>query len=538
MRSRWITLLVFGCSMMLLLAWARPADSPALVILISMDQMRPDYFDRFANEFTGGLKRLSRDGLICSNADLNYASTETGPGHASLATGSYPHTHGILANEWRDRGTRRQVYCVTDTNAKSLAGEGGESSPRNLIVTALGDWLKAASPQSKVVSVAVKDRSAVLMGGQHPDGVFWYNSKSGHMVTSDYYVKNLPDWVKQFNDSNWVGTHVPAVWTKLKEENAYAKSGPDEMAGEFVWGETTTFPHTFLPERKNRQMLTSPWGDMLILDFATAAIRAEKLGQRRHTDLLAVGLSCTDYVGHAFGPDSHEMHDHLLRVDLALGEFLKFIDQTVGKGKYLVALSADHAVLPLPEYLTQIKKENARRIIFDRDLKPQIESRVVKLQQESGADEALVEQNAFLNYAAAAKHGVDSLALESKVRAELLQVDGIADVYFRRELLGNYTLDRPYLDLFRRSYFAPRGEDFQIRFCENCLITSSSTGTSHGSPYRYDTHVPVIFFGMNIRGGRLTREVHSVDVAPTLAKMLKIPYPATVEGVLLREVVR
>jgi predicted AlkP superfamily pyrophosphatase or phosphodiesterase len=537
-RSRWKTLLTFCCGIVLLLAWTRPADSPRLVILISMDQMRADYFDRFADEFTGGLKRLSREGLVYANASLNYASSETGPGHATLATGSYPRTHGILSNEWCDRGTRQEVYCVDDTAAKSLAGEGGKVSSKNLRVTAFGDWLKAASPQSKVISMAVKDRAAVLMGGQRPNEVFWYTSKSGHMATSDYYVKTVPEWVKQFNASNWVEAHVPASWTKLEEDSVYAKLGPDEMAGEFVWGETTTFPHVFLPERKKNQMLTSPWGDMLILDFATAAIHAEKLGQRGQTDFLAVGLSCTDYVGHAFGPHSHEILDHLLRVDRALGEFLKFVDQAVGKGKYVVALSADHGVLPLPEYLSQIEKQNARRIISDRELKPQIESMLAKLQQEIGTQETLIQQNAFLNYAAAAKHGIDSLTLENKIREGALQIDGIADVYFGRELLDDNTPDRPYLGHFRRSYFAQRGEDIQVRYCENCLISSRPTGTTHGSTYRYDTHVPVIFFGQSIPTGRVQREVHTVDVAPTLAKILEVPYPATVEGMLLEEIVR
>jgi arylsulfatase A-like enzyme len=310
------------------------------------------------------------------------------------------------------------------------------------------------------------------------------------------------------------------------------------MAGESVSGETRAFPHAFLAERKNSQMLTSPWGDMLILDFATAAIRAEKLGQRGQTDFLAIGLSCTDYVGHSFGPHSHEMLDHLLRVDRALGEFLEFVDQTVGKGEYVVALSADHGVMPLPEYLTQIKKEKARRIIFDRELKPQIDSMLAKLQQEIGTEEALVQQNAFLNYAAAAKHGIDSVALENKIREGALQIEGIADVYFRRELLDDTTPDRPYLGHFRRSYFAPRGRDVVVRYCENCLITSRPTGTTHGSTYHYDAHVPVIYFGQNIPAGRVEREVHTVDVVTTLAKLLDIPYPATVEGVPLEEIAR
>lgn len=529
-------LLLLCCGMMAApKAWSQ--EAPRLVILISIDQMRHDYFERFGREFSGGLKRLYDEGMVYTSADLNYAASETGPGHATLVTGAYPRRHGIPANEWPDRASRRQVYCVSDTSAGAVNGEGGGVSPKNLMTSAIGDWLKEAAPQSRAVAIAVKDRAAILMGGRRPDYAFWYNSESGRMVTSDYYVKALPEWVKQFNASNWVEKHVPAVWKKLKQESVYAQHGPDEMAGEFVWGESTAFPHAFQPERKNRQMLTSPWGDMMVLDFAAAALRAEKLGQRPQTDFLALGLSCTDYVGHAFGPDSHEMHDHLLRLDSALGKFLKTVQHSVGKGRFVVVVSADHAVMPLPEYLTQIKKEKARRILAERDLMPQIQNALANVQRELGANEPLVQQNAFLNYAAA-NHGVDSLALEGKVRAAFLQVEGIAEVYFRRELLGANPSGDLYLEKFRRSYFGPRGEDFQIRFCENCLVTSRPTGTSHGSVYRYDTHVPLIFFGGGIKAARSSRAVHTADVAPTLAKLLGIPYPETVEGLPLEEVVK
>jgi predicted AlkP superfamily pyrophosphatase or phosphodiesterase len=509
-----------------------------LVILISIDQMRADYFTRYENAFTGGLGRLYREGLVFTNADLNYAASETGPGHATLATGSYPGTNGILANEWVDPKSRQPLYCVQDSTAKMVDGEGGGCSPSHLAVTAFGDWLKAASPSSKVISVAVKDRAAILMGGKHPDYAFWYDRQLGHLVTSNYYLQSLPQWVKNFNASNWIDKNLPAAWSKLMPESTYANNGPDEMAGEFKWGEDSSFPHSFLSEKKKEQIVSSPWGDMLILDLAIEAIRAEKLGKRGSTDFLAVGLSCTDYVGHAFGPDSHEMHDHLLRLDRALGTFLQGVETQVGKGKFLVVLSADHAVFPLPEFLSQIKKENARRIIFEDEIKPRIATLSEKLRKEIGVNEPIIQSGAFLNYAAAAKQGIDSLSLENKVREGLLKIDGIADVYFRRELLNKNSPDRPYLGHFQRSYFSARGEDFQIRFCENCLITYQPTGTTHGSPYRYDTHVPMIFWGDGIQAAKVDRAVYTVDIAPTLARRLGLSYPATVNGVPLNEIVK
>jgi len=528
------------CSLLFILLIQSCSQSPLpkLVLLVSIDQMRADYLERYNAEFTGGLGRLYREGLVYTNADLNYASSETGPGHASLATGSYPYVNGILANEWIDPHSRKKVYCVADSTARVVEGEGGNFSPKNLAVTALGDWIKVHSLDSKVVSVSAKDRAAILMGGKLPDYAFWYDSKTGRMVTSAYYTQALPEWVKTFNAANWLDHNMPAAWEKLKAEETYAAHGADEMAGELKWGDDSSFPHPFLEERKKGDLLTSPYGDLLVLDFAKAAIKGEQLGQRKVVDMLALGLSCTDYVGHSFGPDSHEMHDHLLRLDLALGKFLEEVEGELGKGEVLIALSADHAVMPLPEYLTQIKNQTARRIRMNEEFKPEVAALNQKLQQELGSKEPIIFENAFLNYAAAARRGLDSLGLEHKVRAEMLKNDAIADVYFRRELLDQTPNDRAYSDLFRRSYYPQRGEDFQIRFCENCLLAWSATGTTHGSPYRYDTHVPVIFYGAGIQPAKVERAVHTVDVAPTLAKFLGYDYPERVNGVRLEEVLK
>lgn len=523
---------------LLILPACSKSPLPKLVVLISIDQMRADYLERHAAEFTGGLGRLYREGLVYTNADLNYASSETGPGHATLSTGSYPNVNGILANEWIDPKTRKKVYCVGDSTAAAVEGEGGNFSPSNLAVTGLGDWIKTHSLDSKVISVSAKDRAAILMGGKLPNGAYWYDCKTGRMVTSAYYTQALPQWVKDFNAASWIANNLPAAWEKLKGEETYAAHGPDEMAGELKWGDDSSFPHIFLEERKKGDILTSPYGDLLVLDFAAAAIAGEQLGQRDVVDMLAVGLSCTDYVGHSFGPDSHEMHDHLLRIDLALGKFLERLEAALGAGEVLVALSADHAVMPLPEYLTQIKHETARRILMNDEFKPKIAALDQKLQQELGSKEPIISELGFLNYTAAARRSLDSLALENKVRAELLKNDAIADIYFRRELLDQKPSDRAYIAHFRRSYFPPRGEDFQIRLCENCLPAWSATGTTHGSAYRYDTHVPVVFFGAGIQPARVEREVHTVDVAPTLAKFLSYDFPQRVEGLPLEEVLK
>ncbi len=511
------------------------AEQPRLIIFISVDQMREDYFDRFAPSFAGGFKRLYTDGVFFSNANLNYASSVTCLGHATLSTGTYPMKSGIIDNEWINPVTRKSVYCVADTMAGGVDGEGGGSSPNNLLVTAVGDWLKDSSPRSKVIAMSGKDRAAILMGGKHPDYAFWYSRKNGHMVTSDYYTQHEPEWVRRFNNSKWIENNVPASWTKLLPDSVYTKEGPDDFSAEARWDSSSSFPHRFSSSRKNDQILTSPYGDMLVLDFAGKAIEAEELGQRRVTDLLCLSLSDCDYVGHAFGPNSHEIMDYLFRLDRALGSFLSLVDSIVGSSNVLVVLSADHGVMPLPEFLVQFRHQEARRLLYPTQIKMKIDSIDNAIRMEWGIQEQVFEAGEFLNYAAAARAGKDSIQLEQHVGEALRRIDGIADVYFRRELMDSNTPDRPYLAQFRRSYYPPRGEDFQIRYCENCLVESHSTGTTHGSVYSYDTHVPIIFLYPGMKAVHSQREVHTVDIAPTLARILNIDYPPTVDGVPMEE---
>ncbi len=511
-------------------------DHPKLVIFISVDQMRADYLERFKKEFKGGFKLVTQEGTVFRNAFLNYAPSETGPGHAALSTGCYPWKTGILSNDWIDPLTRKEVYSVEDTSAEKVNAEGGGSSPKNLEVPTLGDWLKNTSPESKVIAISIKDRAAILMGGHRANYAFWYDSKSGHMVTSEYYTHVEPAWVRSFNDGERIGHHVPSAWTTLYPAAYYDNFGPDTVEGEKPWNGSTAFPHAFSPKKEMAQIVTSPYGDMLLLDFARSALQAEHLGQRTAIDLLCISLSCTDYIGHAFGPDSREMADQMLRLDKSLGSFLTDAEQLVGRGNIIVALSADHAVMPLPEYTLRHEHGMARRILAQRVIYPAVEALDRSLKQEFGSTEHIIQSNAFLNYAAASKAGIDSIQLEQRVREGLLKIDGFADVYFRRELLDQSAADRDYLGNFRRGYFAARGKDMLVRFCDDCLITSSLTGTSHGSPYSYDTHVPVVFWGSDVTPKIVDRPIHTVDIAPTLAKMLDIPYPATIDGMSLEEV--
>ncbi len=514
------------------------SPAPQLIVFISIDQMRADYFERYNKYFTGGFNRLYSQGIVYSNADLNFAASETGPGHASLGTGCFPWKSGIVGNEWLERTTFNEMYCVSDTTAKPVDSVGGGFSPRNLVVTGVGDWLKQQSPKSKVITASTKDRAAILMGGKNADYAFWYDRTIDGMVTSDYYTKTLPQWVKTFNASNWSEKNVPAQWSKILPDSEYSKIGPDEFAAEAKWKNSTMFPYAFTIGKKSEEINGSPYGDKIIVDFAMNAVKNEQLGKRNVTDLLCISLSNCDYVGHAQGPDSHEMLDLLVNIDRYLGELFAYLDKNIGKDNYIVALSADHAVCPLPEFNSQFRNISAKRYIYSTDIKPKIEKFNSLLKKELNSTEDVLIKNAFINYSAGAKAGLDSVQLEQKVKAGLLSVDAFVDIYFRRELITREKSDKMFIEKYRNSYYAPRGRDYHYRIRENSIISSRSSGTTHGSPYSYDTHVPLIFWWNGVKPQKISRMVTSADAAPTLAKFAGFSFPKNLDGVPLNEVVK
>jgi predicted AlkP superfamily pyrophosphatase or phosphodiesterase len=276
----------------------------------------------------------------------------------------------------------------------------------------------------------------------------------------------------------------------------------------------------------------------MVLDFARAAIQGENLGQRGATDLLIISLSCTDGVGHAYGPNSQEMLDQLIRLDRELGRFVADIEAVLGTGSVLVALSADHAALPLPEHLAGVEHIAGRRISVRNVLHPGIDRLDSTMQHEWKIPEPLIRSYAFLNYAAASTAGIDSVSLEQHVRAGIDKIDGVAEVYFRRDLVNPANAGLPLVGCLERGFYPARGKDLVILPREYCLFTNSTTGTSHGTPYRYDIHVPILFWGAGVKPQRVARTIHTVDIAPTLAKYCGIAYPSSIDGEPLREMMR
>jgi predicted AlkP superfamily pyrophosphatase or phosphodiesterase len=511
------------------------ADRPQLIVIISIDQMRADLLTRYASLYEQGFKRLMTEGVFFKHADLNYAGTATGPGHASLGTGVYPWKNGIVGNSYVERATGKKIYCVSDSAAEPVEGDGGKMSPGNLLVPGFGDWLKAASPTSRVFSLSYKDRAAILMGGQNANAAFWYDRKSGRMVTSSYYRTSLAPWTKEFNTSGWIAKNLPGQWTKLLPEIAYERFGPDDMPGESLWQGKRTFPHAITPGKETGQLFATPWGNDYLLDFASAAMNGEQLGKRGIVDLLCISLSTTDNIGGEFGPNSHEMIDNLVRIDRALGKFLAKLETSFGRGGVIVALSGDHGVMPLPEYLNQFEHIAARRVNNSAQEEFVVKQLDSTLRCELGIKERILKSGT-INEEALNAAGVNIGAVEQRLREALLRVEGVADVYFKGELTDVSTPDRPYLDIYRHSYFAERSPDYFIRDCEYCLTGGDSTGTSHGAPYLYDRLVPLVFWGTGKAANQIDRTVHTVDLAATLAKVFGIAAPENIDGIPLKEV--
>lgn len=522
---------------------ARPR--PRLVVLLMVDQMRADYLTRFADLYTGGFARLRERGALFEEAHLQHALTFTAPGHASASTATHPSRHGIVENEWYDRKASRIAYAADDRDARIIAsgarpGSAAGRSPTQLMRPAIGDWLKEQVPKAKVFSVAFKDRSSVMLGGQHPDRAFWFDASAGGYVSSSWYGESLPAWVADFNAGSAVYLRFAEGWQRLREAEVYARSGVDKDEFE-ADGVHTELPHAFddgSPEAREqflKELQWTPFGDELTLAFAQRLLREERLGVDDHPDILLVSCSSADYIGHRYGPMSHEVQDYYLRLDGYLDVFLRALDAQVGPDNYVLALTADHGAIPIPEQLARSGRTEARRVAMP-EYSDHITRAVGAVATKLGLPPEVLlgvgEDGVWLDDAAASRKGVSPATLRAAVAEQLQALDFVAEAFTAEALSGPSSPGAsPYLERYQRSYYAGRSPDVVLRFQEWTLAgTSFTRGTSHGSPYRYDTHVPVLFYGGPVVPKTLAEPVGTVDVAPTLAELLQISPPAQIDG--------
>lgn len=516
---------------------------PRLVVVLVVDQMRADFLTRFADLYSGGLARLRTQGAVFTEGHVQHALTWTAPGHASVSTGTYPSRHGVIENEWYDRAARREVYAADDPQARPV-GAGGRApspegrSPAQLLRPGLGDWLKGQVPKARVFSVALKDRASVMLGGQRPDRAYWYDSAAGGYVSSSWYGDALPAWVADFNGSGAATRRFAEGWQRSAATAAYERSGSDRVAAEYD-GERTELPHLFddgTPQARDAFLKELPWtpfGDELTLAFAAKLVREEQLGADDDPDILFVSCSSADYIGHRYGPTSHEAQDYYLRLDGWLAAFLSSLDAQVGAGRYVLALTADHGALPLPEELARGGQKAARRVVND-EYEARVKSAVRAALGALGLPEAALlhvgEDGVWLDVAIAEAQGMPAARLRAAVAEQLRTLDFVAETFTADALASAGTADTPYLARYRRSFLRERSADVLLRFKEWSLVPAHARGTGHGSPYRYDTHVPVLFFGGPVAARTLERPVGTVDVAPTLAELLEISTPVEVDG--------
>jgi predicted AlkP superfamily pyrophosphatase or phosphodiesterase len=541
---------------------------PKLVLLIVVDQFRYDYLERYSDLFVAnGLKRLMTQGASWVDANYDHMPTYTAPGHATLMTGAYPAETGIVANEWPDRETGKKVSSVSDETAKLFAGGAGEvaSSPRRLMASTLGDEMRlATNDRAKVIGISLKDRSAILPSGRHANAAYWFSAQSGSMVSSSFYFEQLPQWVTDFNATRPADKYFGNVWDRvLKQETEYLKRvGSDSPPWENIGnppGDTNTFPHKITggaatPGRDFYSALEySPFSNELLLSFAKLAITNEHLGEDETTDVLSVSFSGNDYVGHRYGPYSQEAMDMTLRVDREIGALLDFVDARVGLRNTIVVFSADHGMAPIPEHATAIGLSGGRvsSTAALQKIRGAISARynpggktpdptgdyIMKYDDFGTMRDGLINANLYLNNAALNRDGVSVDEVERVACNALMSVPGIARCFTREQLLrGGLSFTDPVERRVLHGFYPQRSGDVIAVTDPFKYFVEYTVTATHGSPYSYDSHVPLIIMGAgSFKPGRYYQAAAPTDIAPTLAAVLGVQPPSNSVGRVLLE---
>jgi predicted AlkP superfamily pyrophosphatase or phosphodiesterase len=510
-------------------ATAETPQPPKLVVAILVDQLRSDYLDRFRDQFgEGGFKLLLEKGAFMANAHYSYAPTVTGPGHASFLSGAPPAVHGIIGNEWFDKRTRKGINCVSDPDVEGVGGAEGEGkrSPRNFIGSNFSDEMRLRF-QSKVVGVSLKDRGAILPSGKKPVGAYWFDSISGNFITSTYYRVELPAWVKAFNERKLPASYVGQTWKRLLPPDAYHR--PDDVPGEGVMPreKTPTFDHVVHPSPSEgfETIVPTPFGNTLLAEFALAALDAEQLGRGTQPDVLTVSFSSTDAIGHRFGPYSQEAQDGLLRLDRDLAQLFAAIDKRIGLANVAMVLTADHGVVAAPEF-SAAQGLDGKRI----DLAPLMADLQTKLTERFGEGKLLltprpVDGQIYFDHDALRARQIEAESVAGFIREWALSTGVYQAAYTRWQLLDGRTPGMHGQRVFN-GYNAERSGDVVMVYKPYQLPGTQKAGTTHGSPYSYDTHIPVVFFGAAFNSGRYADEFYITDIAPTLCAALHVSPPS------------
>jgi predicted AlkP superfamily pyrophosphatase or phosphodiesterase len=543
-------------------AWGQLAERPVrLVLQITVDQLRGDLIDRYSAGYgKGGFRLLLDEGAFYVNAHHRHANTETVVGHATLATGTDPAVHGMIANVWLDRVTDQLVYNVEDADYP-LLGEGAGvdastevdptqaiattqgRSPRSILTSTISDEIALSiGPQARVFGVSIKDRGAITLAG-HAGKAYWFSKAAGDMVTSTYYMDDYPDWVDAWNARGVPASYAGKSWELLAKPDAYLFGDADDQAWETDFpGYGRTFPHPWgqADSPYFTTLLTfSPAGDEIVLDFARDLIVAENIGKDDATDYLSISFSSTDYVGHLFGASSLEAEANLHRLDRTLSELLAFVDKKVGLDQTLIVLSADHGASEAPGYLNSLGIDGNYFNFDDVDTT----AGMAALKAEFGVAGELIDQfyqpYLYLNREAIADRGLEFATVSRRVAEELRKLPGIAYAVSSDDLRKGAVVQTPVTEAILANFNADRSGDIYVAFDPHWFVAEFdgvSVTASHGQPWAYDTHVPVIWMGPGIEPGRFARRVETVDVAPTISAYMGVKYPSGSRGSVMTEI--
>lgn len=530
-RFKWLPLAAF-----LLSTCANPKfpENPRLVVFMVVDQLPAELFQRIGHEFTGGFRWLLDNGIDFTNAHHEHGNTVTGTGHFVLGSGYHPGPAGVLGNSWYVRELQKSVNCVEDSLAKSIGGKGKARSYNQTNASAIGDWIKAQDVKSKVFTVAGKDRAAVFMGGKNGDLAIYYDWQ-GSFMTSDYYANELPKWLLKYNENLNFAAYRDSVWTHIADPEFYAKYGTaDHQDGEVDQFENEPYSPT-LPvslaskssEEANEYIGATPWFDKTVLELATIIIAKEELGQDASTDLLGIGISMADWIGHNHGPHSHEVLDYFLRLDKYMLKFIQNIDAQIGLKNVIFVLSSDHGVGPLPEYL-QTQGIKAGRL--DRN---DFKDRIQIIEEWSGNSIKFYGDGFYFpnNY-----QQNDRVAALAKITQIFADVEAMEKWLTRDEILSFEGNDR--FSRRMRNMIHPEKSPDVIAVMREFYSERFPLGATHGTPYDYDTHVPILFSHVGVKNKSVKRPVATVDIAPTIARLVGVKIPNEVDGNVLNEVVK
>ncbi len=521
---------------------AQAPSHPKLVVGIVVDQMRWDYLTRYYNLFqsNGGFRRMLGDGFSFDNTQVPYTPTVTACGHTCVYTGSVPALHGIVGNNWWDNRLNKGMYCSEDKSVKGVGGkteEDGQMSPKNMLTTTVCDELRLSNQfASKVIGIAIKDRGAILPAGHSANAAYWYEAKSGNFISSTYYMNELPAWAQKFNQRKLPDSLYQLGWKTLLPPTVYtAYATADEKSYESkpFGKEAVAFPYDLskFVGKDYSKISSTPWGNTLTAEMAKAAIIGEKLGQGSATDFLAVSFSSPDYIGHSFGPNSWENVDDYVRLDQELGRFFQFLDAQLGAKSYTVFLTADHAVAHVPGFLKENKIPGGLL-----DMTGMMKDMNLQIKQRFGVENAIasiMNEQVYLSRKRLDTTKADILEIKNWIAAYLMKDESITHAFASDDILIS-PLPKTIREMYANGFHPSRSGDV-IFIPKPGYFIGGNTGTTHGSPFQYDTHIPLLWYGWGIKKGSSNKIVYMTDIAPTVAALLHIQAPNGNVGQVLQE---